>query len=242
MQIIISEDYSSLSMQAAELVASFLRESSTTPLLCAASGDSPLGLYNQLCQLKQQGIIDTSKWAVVSLDEWVGLNLADEGSCASSIALNLTKPLKLDEKNVCFFDGRRSDTEVVCREVESFIDRFKGIDVAILGLGMNGHIGLNEPGTPASIRTHVSTLEPLTKQVGQKYFDKPMALQQGITLGIGNLMESKHLILVVNGSKKADIVKQMLEGPVTESLPASLFLSHPSIYIFLDKEAASKLQ
>lgn len=241
MQVIVADNYVSLSIQAAELVASFLKES-TSPLLCAASGDSPLGLYKELCQLKEQGIIDTSNWAVVSLDEWVGLNLTDEGSCAYSITRNLTKPLGLADKKVCFFDGRKADTDDVCREVESFIDSFEGMDVAILGLGMNGHIGLNEPGTPATIRTHVSILEPLTKQVGQKYFDKPMPLQQGITLGIGNLLEAKHLILVVSGSKKADIVKQMLEGPVNESLPASLFLSHPSIYIFLDKEAASKLQ
>jgi glucosamine-6-phosphate isomerase len=241
MQVIVSENYTSLSIQAAALIASFLKESSD-PLLCAASGDSPIGIYEELCQLKEQGIIDTSNWAVVSLDEWVGLNQSDKGSCAYSIERNLTKPLGIEEGSVCFFDGRNSDTEVVCREVESFIDSCNGMDVAILGLGMNGHIGLNEPGTAATVRTHVSTLEPLTKQVGQKYFDKPMLLQQGITLGIGNLMEAKHLILVVSGIKKADIVKQLLEGPVTESLPASLFLSHPSIYIFLDKEAASKLQ
>lgn len=241
MQVIISEDYGSLSVQAAELVASFLKES-TSPLLCAASGDSPVGLYKELIQLKEQGIIDTSNWSVVSLDEWIGLNLSDDGSCAYSIARYLTQPLGIENNRICFFDGRRQDTDSVCKEVEKFITSNGGINVAILGLGMNGHIGLNEPGTPVTIRAHVSNLDPLTKQVGQKYFDKPMLLQHGITLGIGNLMEAKHLILVASGSKKADIVKEMLEGPVTESLPASLFLSHPSIYIFLDKEAASKLQ
>lgn len=241
MQVIVADNYRSLSIQAAELVASFLNESSS-PLLCAASGDSPIGLYKELADLKEQAAIDVSDWAVVSLDEWIGLNLSDEGSCAYSINHTLTSPLGIPPARCCFFDGRREDTATVCSEVESFIEKHNGLDVAILGLGMNGHIGLNEPGTPATIRTHVSQLEPLTKQVGQKYFEKPMPLQQGITLGIGNLLEAKHLILVVSGTKKADIVKQLLEGPVSESLPATLFLSHPSLYIFLDKEAASKLQ
>lgn len=241
MQLIVADNYKSLSIQAAEMVASILNESSS-PLLCAASGDSPIGLYQELCALKEQAVIDVSDWAVVSLDEWIGLNLYDEGSCAYFIAQNLTSPLGMAPEHCCFFDGRRKDTIAVCREVESFIEKHNGLDVAILGLGMNGHIGLNEPGTPASRRTHVSTLDPLTSKVGQKYFDKPMSLQQGITLGIGNLMEAKHLILVVSGTKKADIVKQLLEGPITESLPATLFLSHPSLHIFLDKEAASKLQ
>ena len=106
---------------------------------------------------------------------------------------------------------------------------------------MNGHVGLNEPGTPAQLYSHVSNIHPVTNTVGQKYFSKPQTLTQGITLGIATLMQAQHLILVVSGQKKASILKQAIEGEVTEEVPASLLRTHPKFYIYADKEAASLL-
>ena len=106
---------------------------------------------------------------------------------------------------------------------------------------MNGHIGMNEPNTPINSRSHIIELDPITISVGQKYFNKPQPLTKGITLGIATLLEAKHILLVVNGAKKADIVKQVIEGPISESIPASLLRNHPNCSIYLDEAAASKL-
>jgi len=107
---------------------------------------------------------------------------------------------------------------------------------------MNGHIGMNEPNTSIQTRSHIINLDPLTVEVGQKYFKKPQPLDKGITLGIETLLEAKHIILVVTGAKKAAIVKQVLEGPISEAVPASLLRNHPNCSIYLDKAAASALK
>jgi 6-phosphogluconolactonase/glucosamine-6-phosphate isomerase/deaminase len=106
---------------------------------------------------------------------------------------------------------------------------------------MNGHIGMNEPNTSILTRSHIIHLDPITAEVGQKYFKKPQPLTKGITLGIDTLMDAKHIILVVTGAKKADIVKKVMEGPISEAVPASLLRNHPNCSIYLDEAAATAL-
>ena len=117
-----------------------------------------------------------------------------------------------------------------------------GIDVAILGLGLNGHIGMNEPGTPVNSRAHVSELHPMTKEVGQKYFRDKRDLSKGLTLGLANLLGSKHVMLMVNGAHKAAIVKEIMNTEISEQLPASLLRNHSSARIYLDKQAAQLIE
>ena len=175
-------------------------------------------------------------WYFLGLDEWGGMNGDNEGSCRWHLNNQLFHPLKPAEDHIAFFDGK-ADLESECDRIENFIGQH-GIDVSILGLGMNGHIGMNEPGTPVSSRTHVNELDPLTAQVGQKYFKTATELKDGITLGIATLLESKHIFLLVSGSKKAAIIKEVLEGAISEEVPATLFLNHANLTIYLDKEAA----
>jgi galactosamine-6-phosphate isomerase len=106
---------------------------------------------------------------------------------------------------------------------------------------MNGHVGLNEPGTSPQLYSHVSIIHPVTKTVGQKYFSTPTQLTQGITLGLASLMKAKHIILLVSGKKKAEILQQAIEGGITEQIPASLLRTHPNFKIYADKEAAGML-
>jgi galactosamine-6-phosphate isomerase len=238
MEIFIADTYQALSSRAAEDVIQLMR-SRNNPLLCAASGDTPAGLYKEIVDKVNKTELDISNWSFVGLDEWVGMNETDEGSCRFNLNEQLFDPLKITRNKISFFDGRANDLDKESEDVESFIQKYEGIDVAILGLGMNGHIGMNEPGTSPALRSHVTALDPVTQKVGQKYFKKEQQLKEGITLGIATLLESKHIILLVSGSHKAQIVKKMLEDEITEELPGSLLRNHPSFKVYLDKNAAN---
>jgi len=240
MQVIVCNSYEELSLR----VASDLIEcmgSRKHPLLCAASGDSPSGLYRHLVARVAQKDLDVSGWAFLGLDEWVGLNGSDEGSCRYHLDRELFLPLHVPQEKLFFFDGRKEDLASECQQAESFIARYGGIDATILGLGLNGHVGMNEPGTSVSTRSHVTALDPITAQTGQKYFKEARSLSEGITLGIGTILDSRNIFLLVSGAKKAAIVKTVLEGDVSEKVPASLLRRHPGLRIYLDGEAASLL-
>lgn len=239
MKVIIHTSYADISVAAAEEFISSMR-SSPMPLCCIASGDSPVGLYKELSRRYIQKELDISKWHFAGLDEWLGMNGTDEGSCTYMLDQFVTQPLKLSQQQTCFFDGRTNDAAAECLRVEQFIYRHGGLDVAVLGLGLNGHLGLNEPGTSFSARAHVSEISAMTQSVGQKYFSEPTKLTNGITLGLANLMEAKNVILIVSGERKAAIVKQVIEGDITELVPASILQRHPSCSIYLD-DASAKL-
>jgi galactosamine-6-phosphate isomerase len=206
-----------------------------------ASGDSPAGLYKEIAERASRKELDVSSWFFVGLDEWIGMNGNDEGSCRYHLNHQLFYPLQVAESKICFFDGRTNNPEEECQKIENFIDQHGGIDVAILGLGMNGHIGMNEPGTSLRTRSHVADLDSTTQQVGQKYFKKKQELKKGITLGIATLMGARHVILIVNGNKKAEITQKIIEEEISEKLPATLLRNHAAFKIYLDKEAANKM-
>ena len=240
-EIFIGETYEVMSAAAAEEIKS-LTSAKTSPLICPASGSTPERLYKELTRMAACHEIAISEWNFVGLDEWAGLNEKDEGSCRQTLDVQLFNPLQIQQNKICFFDGKKGDLEPECVKVENFIKRNGGIDIAIVGLGLNGHVGMNEPGTDKNLRSHVTSIDLQTQQVGQKYFTTPKKLTHGITLGIANLMEARHVILMVSGTKKAPIVNRVLTASISEKLPATLLRNHPSLKIFLDKEAASEYQ
>lgn len=240
MNLFIGQNYAALSEQACTDLISLL-DSLEHPLVCTASGDSPAGLYRNLLQRQQKKELNTAHWNFVGLDEWAGMNGLDEGSCRFHLNQQLFAPLVVEESRICFFDGRASDLQAECQRTENFITANGGIDVALVGLGLNGHIGMNEPGAATNLFAHVADIDPMTQLVGQKYFSSPQVLTHGLTLGIASLMKAKHLFLLVNGAHKAGIVKEVLEGEVSEQVPASLFRNHPGLRIYLDQEAAALL-
>jgi galactosamine-6-phosphate isomerase len=170
------------------------------------------------------------------------MNGNDEGSCRFHLNNQLFNPLHISENNICFFDGKTKDLNAECDKVENFITQHGGIDVAIVGLGMNGHVGMNEPGTSSSLRSHVTEIDAITQQVGQKYFKEKTHISKGITLGIANIMEARNVILIVSGNKKAEILRRVLEEEISEQLPASLLRNHENFSVYLDAEAANLLQ
>lgn len=240
MNIFIATSYEELSTKVADDVIQHMNKSAH-PLFCPASGDTPTGLYHELVQRQQEGLINTRQWSYVGLDEWSGMNGADEGSCRYYLDKQLFNPLQVNEERICFFNGRSANAINECDRVEQFIRMYNGIDVVVLGLGMNGHVGMNEPGVDPSLFSHVAELDSVTKQVGQKYFSSAQTLTQGSTLGIASIMQARHVILMVNGEKKAAIVQEVIEGEITPLIPASLLRNHASFNIFIDDAGASKL-
>jgi galactosamine-6-phosphate isomerase len=241
MKIIISNNYEELSKKVYNDIVTIMQAASK-PLICVASGDSPSGIYKNIVKDVSANEINIDSWYFLGLDEWVGLNGNDEGSCRYHLNRELFTPLNISSNRICFFDGAATNLEDECKMTEDHIKEYNGIEIAILGLGMNGHIGMNEPHTSIKTRSHIINLDPLTVEVGQKYFKKPQPLDKGITLGIDTLMDAKHIVLVVSGTKKAAIVKQVIEGPISEAMPASLLRNHPNCYFYLDEAAASALK
>ncbi len=241
MNLLISDTYNEMSRKAANDLLNFI-EGKQNPLLCTASGDSPKGMYKELIkEVKEKGI-DISGWKFLSLDEWAGMDGNDEGSCRFHLNNDLFGPLNVAEKNIIFFDGKATNAENECERIETFINDHGGIDIAVVGLGMNGHVGMNEPGTPADSRSHVAEIDSTTQAVGQKYFTKEQSLTHGLTLGIASLRVARNIMLLVSGNKKAAAVQKMIEEEMSTQLPASLLRNHKSFYVYLDNTAASQLK
>ncbi|HEY6977690.1 MAG TPA: glucosamine-6-phosphate deaminase [Chitinophagaceae bacterium] len=240
MKIITANTYEEMSGQVADDLIRTM-QLFNEPLLCPASGSTPVGLYKELVNLYRQKKFDPSNWLFVALDEWVGMDGNKEGSCKHSLDEQLFNPLKIKADQICFFDGK-ADLDKECDRVEKFIRQHGGIDVSVLGLGMNGHVGMNEPYTPASLRSHIAKLDPVTQQVGQKYFKERQHLSEGVTLGLATLLESKHIFLLVNGERKAGIVKKVIEGNITEEMPATILRRHTGLKVYLDADAAQLIQ
>ncbi len=160
------------------------------------------------------------------------MNGNDEGSCRYHLNNQLFHPLNVSENNIAFFNGRAKDPQIECKRIDMRLKLTVELIIAIVGLGMNGHVGMNEPGTSATLHSHVAEIDPITQQVGQKYFKEKKEITGGLTLGIANLMEAKNVMLIVSGKKKAEILKRVLEEEISEKLPASLLRNHPNFTVY----------
>ncbi|HEU4607607.1 MAG TPA: glucosamine-6-phosphate deaminase [Chitinophagaceae bacterium] len=241
MQIMLAADYSRMSAMAADLAAQQLKNVAR-PLICVAAGTSPAGFYKALLALQQTGGVSMQHWSYVSLDEWLSVPGSEKGSSRNMMDEALFIPGRIQPRQIKFFDGLAAHPEEECAAMEAYIEQHGGIDMAILGLGMNGHVGLNEPGVDPALSTHVCKLSESTRRVAQKYFTHEKQLDKGITLGIASLMKARMLLLIVSGVHKAGILQQALEGPVTKQVPASLLRDHPALYVVADAAAASLLK
>lgn len=211
-------------------------------VLCLASGDTPKLTVDLLIKKIKEEKIDYSKIIFIGLDEWVGLPPTNTGSCHYFFQNKLIGPLQLKPSQFFLFDALANDLENECKKMDQFINDKGGIDIMLVGIGMNGHIGFNEPGTSFNNLSHVIELDEITKSVGQKYFTEQVELTKGITIGFKHLLNARKVFLMANGSKKAEVIKQTVEGPVTESFPASIMQKHNNGFVIMDEEAASLLR
>jgi len=240
MSLSIFNDYDALSNGCATRIVSFVKEKKHC-VLCLAAGDTPRLAYQSVVKQAQEERVDFSACTFVGLDEWVGIPPENEGSCSHFLHYHLFRPLGIRQDQIHLFDAVAKDVEGECRTMDSVILKKGGIDLMLVGVGMNGHIGFNEPGVSPDLYSHVIALDETTRSVGQKYFRQTAQLQKGITLGFRHLMESETVIMMASGSKKAEIIRKALEGPITPDVPASMVRSHKDSIIMLDRNAADLL-
>jgi glucosamine-6-phosphate isomerase len=240
MKVNVFDSYDEMSAATADFVLDNLKRRPDL-LLCIASGDTPTGTLKNLVRESQSGKADFSQAHFVGLDEWVGMDKSINGSCQHYIYSHFFDPLKISKDKIAFFDATSSDLASECKAIDQFLEIHGPIDLLIVGVGVNGHIGLNEPGTSFNTKCHVSQLAESTKAGAKKYFDDLKVLQKGITLGITHLMNAKTIVVIANGSKKANTIQQIIEGPITEMVPGSILQKHPDCYFFLDSEASATL-
>lgn len=241
MELKIFKDHEILSSNAADAI---LRVVSGKPnaVLCLASGDTPRLAYNLMAEKAHKEKVDLSGVTFIGLDEWMGIPPENEGSCHFFLQRNIFTPLKISSSQIYLFDGLSHDPEKQCAQIGKTIADKGGIDLMVVGVGMNGHIGFNEPGASPDLYAHVVPLDATTQSVGQKYFKEQTKLTHGITMGLKNLMESKKAILMASGEKKSEVMRKALEENISTAIPASIIRKHANSVVMLDEGAASKLK
>ena len=239
MQIHIAPDYDQMSEQSVRAFLTAL-EGRTAPLVLLPSGKSPVGM---LKGLREHFLAKGTRpdWHFIGLDEWVGIGQEVFGSCREFLDRHLFKPLGIPEAQIHFFNGVATNLDAERARAEALVAQHGRIVISVLGIGTNGHLGLNEPGSDPELRSQVTTLAPSTIAAAKDYFDGPQTVTQGITLGLKTLLESEHVFLLASGRGKAEIIRQTVEGPVTRDVPASFLQSHTGCQLFLDTDAASAL-
>jgi glucosamine-6-phosphate isomerase len=241
MKQIVYSDYEELSLKTAEMIASVIREKPGA-LLCFPAGETSVGTFRHLIGMNRSGKISFKECRIVGLDEWANLGKMKSENCFSFLRKHLFDHIDYSEDRFCFFDGESDDLEKECIKTDAFVKKYGPVDMMLLGAGMNGHLGLNEPGISFDLRSHIVNLDETTKRVGKKYFSGEVDLTRGITLGIKYIMEAKCVILQLNGTRKAEIAKRLAGSEVTTAFPASALKAHKNSFFLLDREAACFLQ
>ena len=241
MQLKIYPDYETLSSAAADKIIECIKNKPDA-VLCFATGDSPRRAYQLLPEKIKATEVDFEKCFIIGLDEWLGIPPATSGTCHHFLHKYLIDPLKLDPSRIHLFDALAKNPGEECEKMNGVIEKLGGIDFMLVGVGMNGHIGFNEPGTPLETTAHVAMLDNTTRTVGKKYFETEVPITKGITLGMKQVLESRALLMLANGKKKAPVIRQALEKEIDINFPASFIRSHKKGIMMLDTEAASELE
>ena len=240
MELKIYNDYQHLSEAAAMEIIELVRNKPNA-VLCLASGETPRLTCKLLVEKTVKENVDLSHVTFIGLDEWVGIPPENDGSCHNFFHTEIFKPLHFSPGQIHLFDAVSGNLEEECKKMDAVIFEKGGIDLMMVGIGMNGHIGFNEPGVSFDNYAHVTDLDDTTISVGQKYFKTSATLQKGITLGLKHLRQSKKVLLLANGTKKAGVIKKTLEGEITNKFPASIMQTHSNGLVMVDEEAASLL-
>lgn len=241
MEIKVYSDYHTLSESAANEIIELVKRKPSA-VLCLASGDTPRLTCRLLVKKAKEQSVDFSGVNFFGLDEWVGIPPGNEGSCHYFFQTELFDNLDFTSSKLHLFNALADDLTGECAKMDTAIEEAGGIDLILVGIGMNGHIGFNEPGVSFLNSSHIMELDKMTTTVGQKYFKESTELNKGITLGLKHLVESKKALLMANGEKKARIIKAAVQGQVHALVPASIVQTLPHAVVMLDKEAASLLE
>jgi glucosamine-6-phosphate deaminase len=242
MLVIVVKNYEELSREGARRVADLVRKKPDC-VLGFATGSTPLGMYAELIRMHKEDGLDFSKVVTFNLDEYVGLHPSHDRSYHYFMWKNLFEQVNVDPRYVHIPSGAAENVTEQCDWYEAKIREFGGIDLQILGIGVNGHIAFNEPGSSLGSRTRIKTLKEKTRRDNARFFENLDEVPQyAITMGVGTIMEVHGLLLMASGREKADAVQATVEGPVTAQYPATIVQMHRFATILVDRAAAAKLQ
>ena len=242
MEVVICKDAAEVGKVAAAKVAQIARRVGPSVVLGVATGSSPLALYQELAALVAEGSLDLSQASAFALDEYVGLPVGHPESYAEVIRRTVTEPLGLAPERVHVPNGFAEDLAAASEAYEQAIVEAGGVDVQILGIGANGHIGFNEPTSSLASRTRIKTLAPKTRADNARFFDSPEQVPTHcLTQGLGTILDARQVVLVAQGENKAEAVRAMVEGPVSAMVPASVLQLHRFATVVVDEAAASTL-
>ncbi len=242
MLVLIKENFDEMSKAGAQLVAGLIRKKPNC-VLGFATGSTPLGLYRELIRLHHHEGLDFSKVTTFNLDEYVGLPPEHDQSYHYFMWENLFKQVNVDRRFVHIPMGMAQDIDAQCEWYEQQIAKCGGIDLQILGIGTNGHIAFNEPGSSLGSRTRIKTLTGTTREANARFFKTPEQVPTyALTMGVGTIMDAADLLLLASGESKAGAIQATIEGPITAMVPATIVQMHRHATVLLDSAAAGKLR
>lgn len=236
----VYKDEAELGRKEAEHIAELIN-SKEKPLLCLPAGQSFVSVYNALIEMYKKGDVSFEKVKIVGLDEW-----CDYGNYESSarwiLDTSFFNYINLKKENMRMFNPHPEDTQKECHDIEQYIEDNGGIDYLGLGVGMNGHVGLNEPGADFTLGAHVNDLAQKTLEVSDKYFkDGIPPLKRGLTLGFKNFFAAREIVIAFCGAHKAPIVKKFMETPITSDFPVTNMKKSDKTRVIMDRAAASDI-
>lgn len=239
MRVYRVKDYQEMSRRAAGLISAQILMKPDC-VLGLATGSTPIGVYDRLVELYQQGDLDFSRIKTVNLDEYRGLSGEHEQSYRRFMEDHLFSRVNILPENTNVPDGTQPDAEAECRRYDGLMEDLGGIDLQLLGLGHNGHIGFNEPAEIFEKGTHCVDLTESTIRANTRFFESEEDVpRQAYTMGIQSIMRARKILLIVSGRDKAEILKAVLHGDVTPRVPASILQMHPDVTVVADEDAMS---
>ncbi len=237
MRVILCDNYEQISKEAAKIIAAqiYLKPDSTIGF---ATGSTPVGAYKELVSLYENGEIDFKDMTTFNLDEYYPISRKNDQSYYYFMYDNLFRKINVSDDKVHILNGEASDPEKECEDYEKMIEENGGIDLQILGIGRNGHIGFNEPDEALNMATHITGLTDSTIEANSRFFaSKEDVPTKSLTMGIATILKSKKIIIMANGKAKHEAVANLLTNDITTSCPATMLKVHPDVVLICDKEA-----
>ncbi|SET11856.1 glucosamine-6-phosphate deaminase [Natronincola peptidivorans] len=241
MQLQVVKDYDALSKKAAHILASqiILKPKS---ILGLATGSTPIGTYRELINMHKEGMINFSEVVTFNLDEYYGLDVQDQQSYHYFMNQHFFNDIDIVKENIYIPNGKAVDVDAECQRYEKSIKEAGGIDLQLLGIGQNGHIGFNEPDVKFEASTHLVNLDLDTIKANARFFDSIDEVpDQAISMGVKTILSSKKILLLASGKNKAEAIYKMVKGKITPKLPASVLQLHPDVVVIADEAAAALL-
>ena len=242
MRVFCCEDYADMSRKAANVISAQMINKPNS-VLGLATGSTPIGTYECLVERYKQGDLDFSDITTVNLDEYKGLERSNEQSYFYFMCEHLFNKVNIDLSNVNIPDGTEPDAETECARYEAKIKELGGVDLQLLGIGHNGHIGFNEPNAQFDRRTHCVNLTQSTIDANKRFFaSEDEVPRQAYTMGIKTIMQASKILMVVSGEDKAEIIEKAFVGPITPEVPASVLQLHNDVILVGDEAALSRIK